>query len=142
MSILGKVKYIVGLLPQARGRSKGKSMEDEQAEITLVQWQYEICYHHSRFIGTTKVCTPKQCFCDALIDADGDLEKLGEYDIGYGINCKQIVDLVDNNWCAATKDELISNPLMFVLIAKSYKQCLDAEKRMGCQYNDTCKIPE
>lgn len=143
MYILSKVRADLKALIKRLGRTRAKSPEEEQEAIRLAQWRYGICYHHSRFIGTTKCCTPVQCFCEALIDADGNLEKLSEYDIGYGIKCKQIVDLVDKNWCAATKDELISNPLMFVLIAKSYKQCLDAEKRMGCQYNDdTCKIQE
>jgi hypothetical protein len=142
MSIVSKIESIVGSLNQTRGRSKAKSPAEWEEEIRLVQWQCEICYHHSRFIRTTKGCTPKQCFCDALIDADGDFDKLGEYDIGYGILCQKIVDLVDKNWCAASRDDLISNPVMFVLIAQNYKQCLDAEKRMECQYNDTCKIPE
>lgn len=87
-------------------------------EVRLPQWQEDLCCLHAEFTGSVGKCNRPDCFCDAVVAAEGDPENLTKYEIGHGITCGQIIEQIKASNEPEDLARLLEHPAYFILLAR------------------------
>jgi len=88
--------------------------------LPLPQWQQELCFAHGEFNCWRGSC-PKSlddCLVSKIIDCEGVINRLAQYELGHGITCGDVIEYCSND-DSEPLDVLLTKPLSFICVAES-----------------------
>lgn len=130
--ILEPIKTKIGILPRGKvidvseftleklGTRAKPLHSKKQTKEPLPQWQQELCFAHGEFNCWRGSC-PKSlddCLVSKIIDCEGDINRLAQYELGHGITCGGVIEYCSND-DSEPLDVLLTKPLSFICVAES-----------------------